>query len=298
MNRSYHPRYWIIWFLLLVLRLLTLLPFPLQLAIGRGAGRLGQRLFKKRKAIAEINLKLAFPSYSQQQIAQLLTKHFESLGMSLFETALGWWGSRSKLESFIKISGLEHLDHALERGNGVLLFSAHFTTLDLSGIMLATKRPVHAVYRPNKNPVINQTIQQGRERILASTIPKNNIREMVKKLKGNGIVWYAMDQNFDHKGSIFSNFFGIPAATNTATSRLAKMTGTTIIPFFAHRDNNGCIYRLNLLPPLTVDGSHIQEETDQLNQLIETAVRSNPEQYLWIHRRFKSQPPNQPNYYG
>jgi len=120
---------------------------------------------------------------------------------------------------------------------------------------------------------------------------------MIKKLRENSIVWYAMDQNFDHKGSIFSNFFGIPAATNTATSRLAKMTGATIIPFFAYRKEDGSGYHLNLLQPLKIDGNHIQKETDQLNQLIEIAVRNNPEQYLWIHRRFKSRPDNKPSYY-
>jgi len=297
MQSSFHPRYWHIWFLLLIFKLLTTLPFQTQLLIGRKLGHFALHLLKKRRNIAQINLKLAFPNKTEEQIQQLLTKHFESLGMSLFESTLGWWGNRKTLERLMKISGLEHLDQALAKGNGVLLFSAHFTTLDLSGIMLATQRPVHAVYRPNKNPIINQTIQQGRERILTSTIPKTNIREMIKMLRGNGIVWYAMDQNFDHKGSIFSDFFGIPAATNTATSRLVKMTGATIIPFFAYRVDNGTRYQLNLLPPVTMDGTHIHEETDRLNQLIETVVRENPEQYLWIHRRFKSRPDNQPSYY-
>ena len=216
--------------------------------------------------------------------------------MSLFESALGWWGSRKKLESLMEITGLEHLDHALERGNGVLLFSAHFTTLDLSGIMLATQRPIHAVYRPNENPVVDRMIKKGRERLLVSTIPRDNIRQMVKKLKNGEIVWYAMDQNFGHKGSVFSNFFGTPAATNTATSRLSRMTGAAVIPFFAHRQGKDG-YVLNLLAPVAMDGTQPQRETDRLNQLIEKAVQQSPEQYLWIHRRYKDRPDNRPSYY-
>ncbi len=295
-NNLYHPRYWVTWLLILLLRLLTLLPYRGQLSIGKWLGRIGVRTLGRRREIAQINLRLAFPELSNQQTDRLLLQHFESLGMSLFESALGWWGSRKKLESLMEITGLEHLDHALERGNGVLLFSAHFTTLDLSGIMLATQRPIHAVYRPNENPVVDRMIKQGRERLLVSTIPRDNIRQMVKKLKNGEIVWYAMDQNFGHKGSVFSNFFGTPAATNTATSRLSRMTGAAVIPFFAHRQGKDG-YVLNLLAPVAMDGSQPQRETDRLNQLIEKAVQQTPEQYLWIHRRYKDRPDNRPSYY-
>jgi len=283
--------------MLLILRLLSLLPFKIQLLLGRKLGHLGLRLLKRRRDIAMTNLKLAFSSLSDQQVNQLLANHFESLGMSLFESALGWWGSRRMLESLMYITGLDYLDRALQQGNGVLLFSAHFTTLDLSGIMLATQRPIHAVYRPNENPVIDRIIKRGRERLLISTIPRENIRQMVRKLKNNEVIWYAMDQNFGHKGSLFSNFFGIPAATNTATSRLVKITGATVIPFFAHRQKGGSGYELNLLPPLKMDGSNPQEETDRLNQLIEEAVKKSPEQYLWIHRRYKDRLEGTSSYY-
>ncbi len=298
MNPIYHPRYWKLWLALTLLKLLTLLPFEFQLSIGKKLGSLSQRLLVKRREIARTNLKLCFPAYSEKEINQLLTKHFYSLGMYLFESALGWWGSQKKIEALTSISGLEHLDRALEKGKGVLLFSAHFTTLDLSGIMLSIQRPLHAVYRPNKNPVIDHIINHGRERLLLSTIPKDNIRQMIKKLRNGEIVWYAMDQNFNHKGMLFSDFFNIPAATNTATSRLAKMTGATEIPFFAHRKQDQTGYQLELLPPLEIDGNQIQQETDQLNQLVEEAVRKAPEQYLWVHRRFKDRPDNLPSYYS
>lgn len=297
MSTLYHPRYWKSWLLILPFKILTLLPLSLQLVIGKKLGALSQHFLTKRREVARTNLKLCFPSYSEQKVEQLLTKHFKSLGMYLFESALGWWGPQKEIQALTSISGLEHLDHALKKGKGVLLFSAHFTTLDLSGIMLSIQRPLHAVYRPNKNPVIDHIINQGRKRQLLSTIPKDNIRQMIKKLKNGEIVWYAMDQNFDHKGMLFSTFFNIPAATNTATSRLVKMTGATVIPFFAHRKPDQSGYQLELLPPLNIDGNHTQQETDQLNQLVEEAVRKAPEQYLWVHRRFKTRPDNQSSYY-
>ena len=284
--------------MLLILRLLSFLPFKTQLFLGRWLGQLGILLLKRRKKIARINLALVFPELSPQQLNQLLTQHFESLGMSIFESTLGWWGSKNQLKSLMKISGLEHLDHALQQGRGVILFSAHFTNVDLSGIMLATQRPIHAVIRPDSNPVLDQTIRRGRERYLKSVISRDNIRRMVKILKGNGVVEYAMDQNFGHKGSVFSDFFGIPAATNTATSRLVKMTGAAVIPFFTTRRRDEGLYELTLQPPVIMDGSHIQEETDHLNHLIEEVVRQAPEQYLWIHRRFKDRPDHQPSYYA
>ncbi len=295
-RQLFHPRFWGTWCGVALFWLLSRLPFKIQLAIGRWMGHWGLKLLKRRKSIAQINLKLVFPDLSTDQVNDLLRQHFESIGMSIFESTLGWWGNRKKLISTMQISGLEHLDQAIERGNGVLLFSAHFTTLDLSGIMLATQRPIHAVYRPNENPVLDHIIKQGRERTLVSTIPRGNIREMVRHLKNNQVVWYAMDQNFGHKGSLFSTFFGIPAATNTATSRLVKMTGAAVIPFFAHRLTTGQ-YQLSLLPPVDMDGSAPQQETDHLNLLIEKAIQEAPEQYLWIHRRFKDRPGQQSSFY-
>jgi KDO2-lipid IV(A) lauroyltransferase len=134
-------------------------------------------------------------------------------------------------------------------------------------------------------------------RNLESLITQTNIREMVRVLKSGGAVEYAMDQNFGHRGGIFSNFFNIPAATNSATSRLVKMTGATVIPFFATRCEDGSFYKLTLQPPVEMDGKEIQNETDQLNQLIEQAVRKAPEQYLWVHQRFKDRPNGEESYY-
>ena len=284
----YHPKQWGSWLLLLLLRVVTLLPFTLQIRLGKALGQIGYRLLKRRAHIARTNLSLAFSERSNKEIERLVRQHFESLGSSFFEATLGWWGSKRQLQCKMDVEGLEHLDQALQQGKGVVLFSAHFTTLDLSGIMLATLRPIHAVYRPNENPVFDRTIRQGRERLLQSTIPRDNIRQMIRLLKGNGVVWYAMDQNFGHKGSVYADFFGIPAATNTATSRLVKMTGATGIPFFAHRRDGR--YRLQLLPAVEMDGSDPQQETDHLNQLIEKAVCAAPAQYLWIHRRYKDRP--------
>ena len=281
--------------MMLLLRLLSLLPFTTQLMIGRKLGHLGLRLLKRRKNIAQINLKLAFPNLSSNKLDQLLTQHFESLGMAIFESSFAWWGSSNQLKSRMKITGLEYIDRALQDGKGILLFGAHFTTLDLSGSMLATQKQVHAVYRPNENPVFDWFITKGRKHMLSSIIPRDNMRQIINKLKNNEIVWSAMDQNYGHKGSVFSDFFSVPAATNTATSRLVRITGASVIPFFAKR--NGNIYELTLMPPVKMDGSDIQAESDHLNHLVEKMVLQAPEQYLWIHRRFKDRPNDEQGFY-
>ncbi|MBT3347975.1 MAG: LpxL/LpxP family Kdo(2)-lipid IV(A) lauroyl/palmitoleoyl acyltransferase [Thiotrichales bacterium] len=293
----YHPKHWLSWLMILILRTITLLPFKAQVRLGKLFGRYGLWQLKRRRDIARINLRLVFPDKGETEIEELLKLHFESLGVSIFESALAWWGSRREIESRMQISGLEHLDRALKSGNGVILFSAHFTNVDLSGIMLALMRPIHVVYRPDNSPVLNHIIEKGRMRNLESLITQTNIREMVRVLKSGGAVEYAMDQNFGHRGGIFSNFFNIPAATNSATSRLVKMTGATVIPFFATRCEDGSFYKLTLQPPVEMDGKEIQNETDQLNQLIEQAVRKAPEQYLWVHQRFKDRPNGEESYY-
>ncbi len=276
--------------------LITKLPFAAQTSIGKGLGILLYWLAKRRRHIAQVNIDLAFKDLKDTERNEIIKNHFISLGISLIEIPNCWWGSDNKLKRLATINGLEHLQQAQKNNQGVILLSAHFTHLEISGRLLAMFAPFFVMYRPHENPVLEQVMSNSRERRFNLAIKRDDVKTMLKSLKSGNTVWYAPDQNFGLKNSVFSPFFGIPAATNTATSRFARISNAKVIPFFSTRINGK--YELTILPPLeSFPSEDIQKDTDRINKLIEDHVKSTPEQYLWSHRRYKDRPNNEPGFY-
>ena len=293
------PRFWPVWLGMGLLRCLALVPYRPLMALGRGLGRLAARLVQRRRRIAAINLELCFPAMAPAERELLLRRHGESLGMGLMEIALAWWAPAARIDRLLRVEGLEYLEQAFQGGRGVILLTAHFTSVELSGRLLARLAPITPLYRPNENPLIERIMVRIRERGLGQRIiPREDARLMIRTLKANKGVWFAPDQNFGHKGSVFSPFFGVPAATNTATTRFARMTGAPVLPFVALRRDDGSGYDLRIEPPLTdFPTDDIQADTDRVNGLIESCVRLAPAQYFWAHRRFKDRPPGEERFY-
>jgi KDO2-lipid IV(A) lauroyltransferase len=277
----------------------TRLPYSWQLVIGQILGRVLLTLARERRRIALTNLELCFPECSGRERRRLLEAHFASLGIALVETASSWWGSDQRLGKLASVSGLEHLQAALRQGRGAILLSAHFTTLEIGGRLLSLHAPFHVLYRSHKNPVIEILQRRARRRRFEKAIPRDDLRGMLASLKRNRPVWYAPDQDFGRDNSVFVPFFGVPAATLTATSRLARVSGAPVVPFFQRRLSGARGYELTLLPALQgFPGNDIEQDTRRLTNLIEARIRQQPEQYLWVHRRFKTRPPGEPPVYG
>jgi KDO2-lipid IV(A) lauroyltransferase len=210
------------------------------------------------------------------------------------ETALCWWGRRSQLHDRFALVGKHYLDEALARGKGAILLSAHFTTLELGGGLLALDTRFHVLYRPHKNPLFETVMQRARRRRFDKPIPRDNIRALLASLRAGVPVWYAPDQNHGGAQSVFVPFFGVPAATLSTTARLAKLSGAPVIPFFPAADDRGN-YLLMLCPALeNFPGDDPHADTARINALLESVIREMPEQYLWVHRRFKTRPPGEP----
>jgi KDO2-lipid IV(A) lauroyltransferase len=287
----FSPRYWPTWAALGVLRLFEPLPYGLQAWLGRMLGRLLFLLPTGFKRIARRNIELCHPQMDAAGRNRLLARHFESLGLGLFETGITWWSPDSRLIAMTDVEGLEHLDAALAAGKGAILLSAHFTTLEIGARAICARRPTSIMYRPTKNAVLERFLKDNRGRHAKRAIPRDDIRTLVGALKANEIVWYAPDQAYRKKGAEMVPFFGIPAATNTATSRLARLTD---VP---ERLANGR-YRVVIQPALP-DFPSDDPVADALrfNHLIEARIARVPDQYLWIHRRFKGLTPEYPDYY-
>lgn len=291
--RSRHAiRYWPTWLAFALLWGIVRLPFAVQLAIGRLLGLLIYLFGAQRRRITRINLELCFPHLTHRERRRLVARHFAALGIAVIEIALSWWGTERRLRTLVSISGLQHLHEALRQGHGVLLLSAHFTTLEIGGRLLSLFAPFHVLYRTHKNPVIDYLMQRARTRLYEKAIERGDLHAMLGSLRHNHPVWYAPDQDFGADNSVFVPFFGVPAATLTATSRLARVSGAPVVPFFPSRLPGARGYELTLYPALEdFPGASLEADSARIVQLIEARIREHPEQYVWAHRRFKTRPP-------
>ena len=285
----YSPRVWPSWIGLALLWLLSrTLSYPMALKLGTLIGALAYRVSPRRRHIAEVNLRLCFPRLGEEARTALLREHFASLGIGVLMMGFAWWARDAKLKPLLEIEGLERLRESLARGRGVILLSAHFTDLEITGRLLSLQQPIAVMYRPHENPAIEWAFRRNRQQRFEAAIPRNDIRQVVRALKRNLPVWYAPDQSFKGRNSTLAPFFGELAGTNTATSRLAKISRAEVILFSGYRKADGSGYRLILHPPLEdFPGEEIADDAARINGLIEQAIAYAPAQYLWIHRRFK-----------
>lgn len=293
MTRSKHqespfrPRYWGHWFAVGLLWSASHLPLGLQHRLGNRLGDLFYLLGRRRRRIAQVNINLCFPHLGDAERTRLVREHFRAMGFALFETTLSWWGSDRRLKKLARIEGLDHLRTVLEQGKGVLLLSAHFTTLELIGRLLTLHHPFAAMYRPHENPVIEYLFARNRNHHCERAIRRDDIKGLLRALRDNLPVWYAQDQSKGGKNSVIVPFFGEPAATQTSTHRIARASGAPVLPFFGIREPDGH-YRLVIRPPLQAFPTDDPvADTARINTVIEDAVRMAPEQYFWAHRRFR-----------
>ena len=282
-----------------LLRLSCLLPVKWQIGLGKSIGRLAHRVSAERRAITRRNIELCFPELSEAKRNKLAREHFEALGASLMEMALGRWASDSKLQAITTVEGAEHVQQTLDEGYGVILLSAHFTALEVSGRVFSLQSPpFDAVFRRFRNEFTTEILATNREKSARRVIEKNDIKSMVRSLRQGVPVWYAPDQSYRLKQSALIPFFGVPAMTNIATSALAKLGHAKAIPFLPRRLPEGG-YELRILPPIDgLPSDDPVEDTRKYVAILEEHIRRCPEQYYWVHRKFKNRPDTLPDVYA
>lgn len=299
--RSYLAvKFWPLWFAIGLLWLFALLPISISQRIGTSLGMLIYRLIPSRRRVARINLKQAFPNLSDDEINALNKKAFKSLGISIFEMGIAWFKKSDALQQQCQIEGKEHLDKAMLNNKGILLLTGHFTTLEIGGRLIGTYvDKYNAVFKKAHNPLFNAIMVHYRSKMGEELIETKNVRAIIRGLKKGHATWFGPDQDFADQEIVFTPFLGGIASTLTATAKLAKMTNATVIPFYPVRLEKGKGYKLIVLPPLqNFPSDDIEADSARVNKSIEEMVYKNPEQYLWSHKRFKTQEDRLTNIYA
>jgi Kdo2-lipid IVA lauroyltransferase/acyltransferase len=279
---------------------LHLLPLRALAVLGQGLGLLFFYLGKRRRKIALVNLGLCFPELDKSGQQRLAIAHFQMLGRSALERTLLWWSSEKRLARLIRVDGEDKLRAAHQSGTPIILLAPHFVGLDAGGIGIAMRFNSMSMYSTQKNPVFDRLILRGRKRfgdqLLLSR--QDGARSSIKAMRSGRPFYYLPDMDLGSRDSVFVPFFGIQAATITGLSRLSRAAGAVVIPCITRILPDGQGYVVEIGDPWTdFPTSDIEADTQRMNAFIESAVRTMPEQYYWVHRRFKTRPEGESKYY-
>lgn len=294
------PKYWLTWFGIGLLYILVLLPYPVIYWLGTRLGRFSKVFLKKRVQIAERNLELCFPQMPKSEREALVNKNFESVGMGLFETGMAWFWPEWRVKRWFKVSGLENIQKVKDSGQGILLIGIHFLTLELGARIFGIYNPGVGVYRPNDNPVMDWLQTWGRLRSNKFMIDRKDVKGMIRSLKAGEIIWYAPDHDYGPRKSVFVPLFAVDkAATTTGTYILAKTSNPALVPFTPKRLPEGKGYELIISPPVADFPTDNEENTARaMNKVVEQEILRAPDQYMWLHRRFKTRPEGDASLYN
>jgi len=276
--------------------LLHWLPLPLLAALGRGLGLLLYALVSERRHVTLTNLGLCFPHLSATEKSALARRHFAAFGRSILELGLWWHASPERIRRLVRLEGGEKL--TAYKDKPVILLVPHFVGIDAGWIRLALEHGLVAIYTRQKNRVFESAMNGGRLRFgnceLASR--QEGTRKALKAMKGGRFFHYSPDMDYGPKESVFVPFFGMQTATITGLARLAKLTGATVIPVVTRMTSDGYVASVGE-PWADFPGDDEEANARRLNSFIEAEVLKSPEQYYWLHKRFKTRPPGEQGVY-
>ncbi len=278
--------------------LLHFLPLSWLSPLGRAFGRLLFALAGERRRVTLINLGLCFPEMPEGERYALARRHFEVFGRSFLERGLLWWASPARLRRLVRLEGLAHLDTVA--GRPVILLVPHFVGLDIGGTRVMLEFDIVSIYANQKNLLFNAALLKGRSRFGGSTLlsRQEGTRKAIKAMRAGKPFYYLPDMDYGERDTIFVPFFGVPAATITGLSRLARISGAAVLPVITRMLPGGAGYVVEIGPPWAdFPGATIEGDTRRMNDFIEDQVRRMPEQYFWLHKRFKTRPPGEKSPY-
>lgn len=294
------PRHWPSWLGLAVWFLIVQLPYKVQFRLARWLSPQLRRN-KKRLHQAVTNIRLCFPELTPEQQEALLAETLFSTAMTVFETGIAWFWPKWRLRKLYKISGLEHVKQVQAEGQGALLLSLHFTTLDIGSAMLGQHIDYDGMYRSHINPVYDYMQRKRREAYCskeALAFSRDNLRTMIHRLRKGRLVWFAPDRDLGENNSVFVPFFGVQTATVTSTGQFARMGKARVIPFCQFRREDGSGYDVVIHPPFdNYPTGDEYADARRVNAFMEDQIKKAPGQYFWAQPRFKTRPAGEPKVY-
>ncbi|WP_025562541.1 LpxL/LpxP family Kdo(2)-lipid IV(A) lauroyl/palmitoleoyl acyltransferase [Psychromonas sp. SP041] len=296
-----HPKYWLAWLGIFILFLTSLLPYSTLNRLGKLLGRIAIPFAKSRYDTARRNIELCFPELTPEQIDKKVKANFEHTGIALLEMGMAWFWPAWRVRGLLNIRGLEHLQQASRQDKGIILLGAHFLTLEMGGRAAGLFHPSYAVYRKNSNEVLDYWFYRGRMRENKGMLDRKDFKSMLRVLKTGQTLWYAPDHDYGrHKSSVFAPFFNVEKAnTISGTSTLARVKNCVVIPVFLKRLPNNKGYELVFYEALNdFPSNDLILDTTRTNQQIERMIKECDEQYMWLHRRFKTRPEGEPSFYN
>jgi len=286
----------------LALALMWLMHFLPQKLLAKTGGVLGTvfRLFaKERREVVRVNLRLCFPDMSNEERAKLENAHFRAFGRALAETTVAWWSNAARVRALATVEGKEHFDQA-NRAGPVIVLAPHFVGVEILAIRLSLDDNAQSMYSQQKNKAFEKFLLSRRTRFrdirLASR--QDGIKKVVRGLKARLPLFFLPDMDFGPRDALFVPFFGVEAATIDAVPRLAALTGASVVPVVIEQKPVGQPYTVRFLPAWeNYPTRDFRADTHRMNAFIEDCVRSIPEQYYWVHKRFKTRPPGEARFY-
>ena len=298
-GRFLGPRHWPTWLALGFMRALSWLPLPVLALIGSGIGMLFYWLHAGRRRIVRRNITACFPDCTPREQTRLVRQHYRAAGQATLDETVAWFASSSRLRRLVRFRGREHYDAALAAKRNIILLAPHFVGLDIGGIRLSMERPMVSVYRHPKNELLADVMLRARGRFGGHLVEHNKPFTTLVRMVRNGLpLYYLPDQDAGRRNSVFAPFFGVPAATFSVLPRLAHMTNAVVIACWTRQLPFGRGYEVSFRAPIeNFFTDDALADTTRMNREIEECVKEAPAQYFWLHKRFKTRPEGEADFY-
>jgi KDO2-lipid IV(A) lauroyltransferase len=283
---------------LAIIWLLHFLPLAILAPIGRGFGMVLYAIAGDRRRVARKNLALCCPDWTEKERERLVRGHFQAFGRAALERGILWWASRERVLRIVRFEGLENFEAV--HGQPVIWLAPHFVGLDMGGSRLAADYAAASMYQRQKDPILDRILYHGRTRFVMPRLVsrQDGLRSIVRVIREGLPFYYLPDLDFGARDSVFVPFFGVQAATITGLSRLAKLGGAKVVPIVTRQLPGGQGYVLTFYPAWdNFPTDDVEADVRRMNAFIEDRVREVPEQYHWLHKRFKTRPPGEPAMY-